>query len=146
MDTFILDKPFIKNKIIEIQELHASKVWRYIPSTQNTTADIISEGGKRKAIEKVLRGPEVLCTPSLRWFNLPIVESKEKVDVEKACNVYSRAVAIDESAIDLKRVSSWKKLLRITSYIYKFISKKTYSAVIKDKMRGVNEAGMKCAC
>ena len=115
-----------------------------MPSTQNTTADIISKGGKRKDIEKVLRGPEMLYTPSLRWYKLPIMEIKEEVDVEKEY-VSIRAVDIDESVIDVKRVSSWKKLLRITSYIYKFISKKSYPADIKDKMSGVKEIEMKCA-
>ena len=39
-------KPFVKNKIIEIQDLLTHKVWKYIPSSKNTAADLISKGCK----------------------------------------------------------------------------------------------------
>ena len=56
-------KPFVKNKIIEVQELHPIDVWKYIPSAKNKTADMISKGCKYKDLDNIIRGPNVLYTP-----------------------------------------------------------------------------------
>ena len=53
-------KPYIKNKLIEIQELHPMDVWKYVPGKENTAADLISKGCRFKDLERVIRGPELL--------------------------------------------------------------------------------------
>ena len=60
-------KPFVRNKIIEMQELHPINVWEYVPSTKNTTADLISKGCTRKDLDKIIRGPDLLYTPGNKW-------------------------------------------------------------------------------
>ena len=61
-------KPYIKNKLIEIQELHPINVWRYIPSTQNRIADTISKGCKSEYLDEIIRGPEILYS-SKKYIN-----------------------------------------------------------------------------
>ena len=45
-------KPYVKNKVIQIQNLIPSSNWRYIPSKENKTADLLSRG--------CLKGPDIL--------------------------------------------------------------------------------------
>ena len=39
-------RPYVKNKLIEMQDLHPVKAWRYILNTKNKAADLISKGCK----------------------------------------------------------------------------------------------------
>ena len=44
-------KPFVRIKIVEIQELHPINVWEYVPSSKNTSADLVSKGCSRKDLD-----------------------------------------------------------------------------------------------
>ena len=73
-------KPYIKNKLIEIQELHPIDVWQYIPKRENTTADMISKGCKYKDLERIIRGPEWLYHKRERWsWSNTMILNKEEI-------------------------------------------------------------------
>ena len=52
-------KPFVKNKVMEVQELHPVHVWRYIPGSENTAADLISKGCRHQDLQKIIDGPKL---------------------------------------------------------------------------------------
>ena len=114
-------KPFVKNKVIEIQELHPVDVWEYLPSAKNKTADLISKGCSRKDLDIIIRGPDVLFTPRSTWPKLPLIEDKAEMDSEKNPGILINIVSPDESVINVEKYESWKKLIRITAYVFRFI-------------------------
>ena len=68
-------RPYVRNKVIEIQELQPVDVWDYIPSAKNKAADLISKGCNIKDIPIILEGPEILRKPMKfgqlhRWKNV----------------------------------------------------------------------------
>ena len=136
-------KPFVKNKIIDIQELHPVKVWGYIPSRDNTTADLISKGCKAKDLEKVIKGPEFLYAPRTYWISNHSQEIHEEIDAEKIPSVLVKTGTIEQPVVDVNRFNSWKKLLRVTAYLYKFLSKTRNPENISELMPGLKEIEFK---
>ena len=133
-------KPYVKNKIIEIQELHPIDVWRYIPSSKNNTADLLSKGCPRNNLNDIIKGPDLLYAPRSTWLHVPAVVNMKEVDVEKNSSVVVNvATHDDEAVLDTDRFSSWKKLVRVTAYIYKFISKKGTGNRIEADIHGLTE-------
>ena len=51
-------RPYVKNKVIEIQDLHPVNRWAYIPSTKNNAADLVSKGCDFNHLRAVTDGPE----------------------------------------------------------------------------------------
>ena len=136
-------KPYVKNKIIEIQELHPVKVWRYIPSSRNTTADLLSKGCTFKELGDVIKGPDMLYSPRSSWPSLPSVKNKEEIDSEKLLSVTVKAISLDQAVLDVNRFSSWRKLVRVTAYLYKYISKKRRAESSEEKTLGLKEVEFK---
>ena len=56
-------KPFVKNKLIEIQDLTPSKIWKYIPSSENKATDLISKGCKYEELQLIINGQVILKNP-----------------------------------------------------------------------------------
>ena len=89
-------KPYVKNKIIEIQELHPIDVWRYIPSSKNNTADLLSTGCPRNNLNDVIKGPDLLYAPRSTWLHVPAVVNMKEVDVEKNSSVVVNVATHDD--------------------------------------------------
>ena len=133
-------KPFVRNKIIEMQELHNSSVWRHIPRDKNDTADRVSKGCGKEGLRGIIEGPLFLYTPKEEWFKDDQDQAgvnKEEVDAEKLTeyvemNVGPTTVESEEKekiseidpVIDIRKYSSWKKLINVTAYVYQFGLKK----------------------
>ena len=117
-------KPFVKNKLIEMQELHSTRSWHFVPGTKNTTADLVSKGCKKNGLREIIAGPQLLRLPREEWNFTPAKTNKEEEDSEKVHNVLPHSINVQSIAedlpIDIERYSSWKKLLRVTAYVLKF--------------------------
>ena len=111
-------KPFVRNKVIN--ELHSSKVWRYVPSSRNNAADLVSKGCSRNELENIIMGPDILYSCKRDWPQMPNLKHDEEVKVESNANMLAAGVAT-ESLMDLERVSSWRKLVGMTSYVFKLM-------------------------
>ena len=116
-------KPYIKNKLIEIQELHPIDVWKFVPGKENTTADLISKGCKYKDLEKIIRGPRLLYQKKEKWLHSSLIQNKDEIDSEKNSKMLINTVTPDDPVIHINRFSSWRRLVRVTAYIMRFISK-----------------------
>ena len=51
-------KPYMKNKVIEIQNLLPASNWRYVPSNKNKAADLLSKGCKKSELDLIISGPD----------------------------------------------------------------------------------------
>ena len=139
-------KPFVKNKVVEIQNLTPSVNWRYVPSRKNKTADLLSKGCNRDDIQSIINGPDILKTPNNDWPPEP-KGNKVEIDSEKLVkfNIVSVTVKDTQALFDISKYNSWKKLIRVTAYALKFISKSKDSKDRKgNKKRMFDEADIFC--
>ena len=114
-------KPFVKNKVMECQELHPIQSWNFIPGRDNTSADLISKGCRFKDLEKIVHGPKMLYLPREKWPSSPNDRNEEDIDSEKCAGMNISATTVEADFIDINRFQSWKKLVRVTAYVNKFI-------------------------
>ena len=124
-------KPYVKNKVIEIQNLVPSSTWGYIPSNKNKSADLLSKGCGRKELEIIINGPDILKVPERDWPTLPenrkIDESNElRVETKLTIATFSQPLA------EVCKYSSWRKLIRITGYIIRFVNKIRKDKAVKE--------------
>lgn len=128
-------KPFIANRVGEIQTVSKPEQWRYIPSELNP-ADIISRG--LSATELVNKkswwdAPEFLKTSESQWpknkvEKLETEERKSKVN----SHVTLVMVATDKQQLNcessdtinrlsVERYSNWQHMVRIYAWVVRFI-------------------------
>ena len=114
-------KPYVKNKVIEIQELQPVSNWSYIPSRKNRAADLISKGCNVEDLKVILEGPSILREHSTKWSELQITPTpKDDTDAEEvSCNVAITPTETEE-VIDINRYKSFQKLKRVTAYIFRW--------------------------
>lgn len=134
---------FQANRVAEIQELTEGASWSHV-TTKDNPADLCSRGvspSKLATNSMWWHGPAWLCTPMNEWPrpNLTISTADQKV-VESAVKIIkpvvaagvidfdaplTRIVTIDGQRHELglhKTISDWGKLLRVTSYVMRFIN------------------------
>lgn len=117
-------KPYIKNKLIEIQELHPIHIWKYVPGKENSTADLISKGCNFEELDKITRGPEMLLRKRETWTKFSFTPKEAEINLEKNAKATTVNVAIkdNEPIFDVENFNSWEKIIRITAYVMKFVS------------------------
>ncbi|GFY40425.1 integrase catalytic domain-containing protein [Trichonephila inaurata madagascariensis] len=114
-------KPFIKNRIQEIQKLTSPSNWHHCLGTQNP-ADIVS---RRVKISRLLnntswlQGPEWLRLPPEFWPESKNEDSPNSPDLEyrKSNDIVQHECIIEErkSLFDISKYSNLEKVLRITA-------------------------------
>ena len=142
-------RPYVKNKIIEIQDLHPVKNWRYIPGKKNIAADLISKGCNVNRLEDIINGPNILKVPLKEWPNLDRTRKteegiKEEEDEEEGIVIKVNSAAVEESIIELEKHNDWRKLLRVTAYVMRFSKKRTKEAT-EDSLSNPTEEEMEQA-
>ena len=127
-------KPFISNRVKEITELTEELTWRYCPSESNP-ADLLSRGitvDKFKDNRLWMHGPDWLTLED-NWpewnrdeaqILSTIAHQEVAVDTVQATQNKFTIHMIQGigNVIDLNRFNSFKKLLRITAYVRRFIT------------------------
>ncbi|XP_034938590.1 uncharacterized protein [Chelonus insularis] len=125
-------KDFVRNRVVQIQELVADAHWHHISGKENP-ADCASRGitaNQLKDHSLWWRGPTWLAENQENWpVNSP--------PADEACNLEARPgisliAAIQDTIIQwdlVNRYSTLNKLLRITALIIKFTSRLRHSSV-----------------
>ncbi|XP_071141981.1 uncharacterized protein [Mytilus edulis] len=127
-------KPFISNRVKEITKLTEELTWRYCPSESNP-ADVLSRGitiDKFKDNRLWMHGPDWL-TEEDNWpewhtdeaIILSTIAQQEVVvdTVQATQNKFTmHMIQGIGNVIDLNKFNSFKKLLRITAYLRRFIT------------------------
>ncbi|CAB3983141.1 Hypothetical predicted protein [Paramuricea clavata] len=121
-------KPFVSVRVGEIQNNSDPCQWRHIPGEINV-ADDVSRGIQVEQLEgRWQRGPDFLYLPESEWPH-GTTDYKEKAkDVEViTSSEYRKAFAVNattestEKIIDYRNFSEWRKLIRVTAYVLRFL-------------------------
>lgn len=118
-------KAFVSIRVAEIQANTDPSQWRHLPGELNVS-DEVSRGIKPHELTgRWQQGPNFLHQPEELWPKTKMNEEKVNSEVNKelrkvqVCNV---AATSQRDLIDYERFSSWRKLIRVTAHVLKFIS------------------------
>jgi ribonuclease HI len=137
-------KPFVANRVGEIQTVTNPTQWRHVSSECNP-ADLLSRGESAKALigsQLWWSGPNFLEKDKSEWPDKLQTFEDNIDDKEKKSNKKNVAlVSIDESEnlncwrLEPSRFSNWSKLTRITAWVYRFLQ----NSSVEKKNRTVGE-------
>ncbi|XP_055613926.1 uncharacterized protein LOC129760310 [Uranotaenia lowii] len=108
-------RPFVSNRVVEIQELTSEYEWRWIPSRCNPADEATKWGSGPYFTQesKWFSGPEFLKEPESKW---PSLKENHTITTEEI-----RASALhhicDQSLICYENFSSWEKLQRTIAFM-----------------------------
>ena len=114
-------KQFVSSRVGEIQRNSDPKQWRHIPSESNVADDVSRGIAVQELNKRWLQGPEFLRMPLNDW-----AQDKWEPDDKEVSKEARKLVCTLEAAecpIDAKKYSSWRKLIRITAYVLKFVKR-----------------------
>ncbi|GFR21277.1 integrase catalytic domain-containing protein [Trichonephila clavata] len=120
-------KPYIKNRVQEIQLLSDPSQWGHCPGKDNP-ADLISRGTspvKLAQNELWWHGPPWLKLAPDHWPNRQrdILDSELcSEELEYRSSVHVAVTQQRESLVDINRFSSLKKLLKVTAWVFRFVN------------------------
>ncbi|XP_028394872.1 uncharacterized protein LOC114519015 [Dendronephthya gigantea] len=110
-------KPFVSNRVGEIQSNVQPCQWRHIPSEHNV-ADDVSRGIKASELSgRWKEGPEFLRRPKEEWPQEDLKPDVIEIEKEVRKKQMVASAAVTKSVIDCNTYSSWKKLVRVTSWV-----------------------------
>ncbi|GFX40482.1 integrase catalytic domain-containing protein [Trichonephila clavipes] len=121
-------KPFVKNRIEEIQKLTEPSKWHHCPGKENP-ADIISRGisvSELKDSELWWHGPPWLQQAEQFWPKFE-KQNVSNIDLElksKFRDISQNEIILDnrEKLLSLDKFSSYFKLLQVTAFVFRFIN------------------------
>nr|XP_047129387.1 uncharacterized protein LOC124809364 [Hydra vulgaris] len=128
---------FVQNRLNKIRELTLICNWNYIESFRNP-ADIISRGSSLKKLnnnELWFYGPNFLNDINIKWPYYEHVNHSNETH-EVLCNVVHVKVNVNLDFINVDKFSDFRYLLRVTSWILRFINN------AKDKKKNIFKTGL----
>ncbi|XP_061726239.1 uncharacterized protein LOC133531837 [Cydia pomonella] len=119
-------RPFVKNRISEIQDSFQQECWRYVPSKENS-ADLVSRGLDADLIQTSSlwwSGPSFLASDSSHWPTTPGSESETSLPeiITHKSFVITSSNSDDANAIQtlINNRSDYAKIQRVIAYIKRF--------------------------
>ena len=139
-------KPFVANRVVEIQSTWDPECWRYCPSKENP-ADLLTRGltcGDMSSSTLWWNGPRWLLHP----YESQPIQPRSEDTVHEACEEERRithgctAVSV-EPLMDMLRYGTWMKLIRVTAYVLRAV--KLFKTRSKSKETELSTEEMKQA-
>ncbi|XP_071481170.1 uncharacterized protein [Diadema antillarum] len=119
-------KMFVAVRVGEIQTATDPSKWRHIPGELNVADDLSRGLDADQLTARWQHGPDFLREPMSDWPEEGKAEEKmpemEK-EMRKEQSVLNITQLPDEDVIDCAKFSSWRKLIRVTSYVLRFLRK-----------------------
>ena len=92
-------------------------------------ANLLSKGCTKAELELIINGPDILQIPDKEWPKH--LKNKENVKMDELVIERKMGVAkITEPLLDIEKYISWKKLLRITAYVFRFIKNREKNVIV----------------
>ena len=123
-------KPFVANRVGEIQTLTNPEQWRYVPTKMNP-ADLLTRGLSVSALtkeDKWWRGPVFLREDCTEWPETKIetmsgldVEVRKSYQAKKQTDERVFHSSVTEDQLEPQRYSSWSRLTRISARVNCFL-------------------------
>ena len=115
-------KPFVAARAGEIQNNSELTQWRHIPTDHNSADDVSRGISVKELSQRWQHGPEFLYLPEEEWPEKPSISNADNVECEcLKTQVSSTAAKEEEDVIDCERFSSWRRLVRVTANVLRFI-------------------------
>ena len=123
-------KPFVANRVGEIQDLTESGTWRWVPTIDNV-ADILTRGVTVRELcqenHSWFLGPNFLRQSECEWPENPsdVATATDQPDEEKKREFSGAAIEVvpsDDLLPNAERFSSWLRLVRTTAWVRRFAS------------------------
>ena len=133
-------KPFVSSRVGEIQSNTEPCQWRHIPSEDNVAYDVSREITVDGLSGRWKEGPEFLHKPIDEWPREDVRPDVKEVEreVRKKQTVASISLATaTESVIDCNAYSTWKKLIRVTAWVFR-LKNNLLAKIKKQKAYEVN--------
>ncbi|CAG2184992.1 unnamed protein product [Mytilus edulis] len=125
-----IQKPFIANRITEIRQLVENKTWRYCPTDCNP-ADYLTRGMSSSKFlnnDTWFNGPKWLAHEE-QWPHwdrnsvaMTTITDNESKDIVRQIQQNDDRFTVVKEVINIEKFSSFPKLLRIMSYVLRFIA------------------------
>ncbi|XP_044573977.1 uncharacterized protein LOC123258165 [Drosophila ananassae] len=115
-------KQFVGNRVAEILESTNVAQWRWLPSADNVADDATRAQRSVDLSEESrwLRGPEFLRRPAGSWPGTAPTDEADAEDEEEMPGEFV-LVGASDPFISLERFSSYRRLLRTTAWVLRFI-------------------------
>ena len=117
-------KPFVSSRIGKIQaHIHPCQ-WTHVPDDQNVAGDATRGISVKDLNGRWMNGPQLLYIPEEDWSKA--TEAVDEAEVNKEC---CKVQAVFQSqnievmlqqAVDCKRLSKWRGLIRVTAWMIRF--------------------------
>jgi hypothetical protein len=117
-------KPFVSIRVSEIQSNSDPATWRYLPGEYNVADDVSRGISAQSLTERWQQGPQFLTSSEGEWPTVP-PPSPEKTEVEKEVRKDYKVCTTKKTAtspIDCTKFSKWRRLIRVTAYVFRYIS------------------------
>ena len=116
-------KPFVSVRVGEIQDNSDPAQWRHVKGEQNV-ADDVSRGIPVESLTgRWQYGPDFLRHPESEWpQDCPVADEVEVEKEHRKVHVVGEQINT-QSLIDCKKFSKWRRLIRVTAYTLRFISR-----------------------
>ncbi|XP_068684466.1 uncharacterized protein [Montipora foliosa] len=122
-------KPFVSRRIGEIQSQTDPGQWKHIPSRDNVADDVSRGIVVTELSGRWQSGPDFLRLPKEQWPQSEPEPNQEGVEIECRKTLNVGAVAFSPTIVDSNRFSSWKKLVRVMTWVLRM--KRKFLAKIK---------------
>ena len=134
---------FVSNRVAEIQEWSELVSWRHVP-TKSNPADVVSRGSGVDELKDSIwfKGPTFLMQNSAEWpvnAHFQLTSEQESLEKKKS-NVFLAVEEPSNSIAELiEKFSSYKKLLRVTAYVLRFVDGLRKRKIVKLKIPTAQE-------
>ncbi|KAJ0177755.1 hypothetical protein K1T71_006628 [Dendrolimus kikuchii] len=117
-------KHFVRNRVNEIQDTTHGQTWSYVPSKDNP-ADLVSRGAQADLLSSSTlwwSGPTFLQHKEIKFFEHPNIHSNSLPEI--SLHTHTNTIENTNTILQLiNRTSNFIKLIRIFTYIQRFINK-----------------------
>ena len=114
-------KPFVSNRVSEIQSQTDPSQWRHVPGELNVADDVSRRVTVEQLTQRWKNGPEFLHFPEENWPQDTERVNQVEVDKERRKTQAIFITTETQEVIDCKKNSSWRKLSRVTAYVLWFV-------------------------
>ena len=113
-------KPFVSARVAEIQRNSHPSQWRHVSGELNVDDDVSRGTPAKRLIGRWNQGPEFLRLPEEEWPQENSTADLNEVEKERR---KTQAILLTGSpeVIDCKKFSNWRKLVRTSAYVFRFI-------------------------
>nr|XP_054771129.1 uncharacterized protein LOC129279042 [Lytechinus pictus] len=112
-------KPFVSARVGEVQSSSDPSQWRHVPGSLNPADDISRGISVDQLHDRWKTGPDFLRLPDDQWPQDEL-QAGTSAGAEERRNVKAVMHIVSPIVVDCTRVSSWRRLLRITAYVLRF--------------------------